>query len=267
MPFVGSRDDDSLHLSHKRRREEGDGGMYRLYDAEKQAPDIYLLNHPEEDLSPRKIMPLAKRARISAADEDENEEEVVHYLHDHSAATVPLAHRRRPSPPHRILQDQRSLGNKTPSIHSQQQQQLLLLPARLAATGGAALLSPCHICHRRPTKKSDLDSFAECLGCGERTCFVCIRECPGWNAGEEEEGAASVLSEQEVLSRSFHMDDVDDMNRDGSAEPERPREIRDGGKGWDACGHRAVVCSRCCVERGREGEVVCLGCLSGMPGA
>lgn len=26
-------------------------------------------------------------------------------------------------------------------------------------------------------------------------------------------------------------------------------------------GHRGMVCSRCCVERGTEGEVLCLGCL------
>lgn len=25
-------------------------------------------------------------------------------------------------------------------------------------------------------------------------------------------------------------------------------------------GHREVVCAGCCVERGREGVVVCLGC-------
>ncbi|KAF3768935.1 hypothetical protein M406DRAFT_344868 [Cryphonectria parasitica EP155] len=45
-------------------------------------------------------------------------------------------------------------------------------------------LSPCHICHRRPTKKTELDSFADCEGCGERTCYVCIRECLGWRAHE-----------------------------------------------------------------------------------
>ncbi|KAJ6445984.1 DNL zinc finger domain-containing protein [Purpureocillium lavendulum] len=253
MPFVGGRDDDNLHPGRKRRWEDGDGGLYRLYDGENQPPEFYLLNHPQPDLSPRKIIPLSKRARIS-------DDEDVHPLHDDFAA-APLAHRRRLSPQHKILQDQRHLGNKTPPTHVQQ-------PVRpTTTTTGAALLAPCHICHRKPTKKTDLDSFAECLGCGERTCFVCIRECPGWNADEE---AASVLSEQEVLSRSFHMDDADDMTHDDSRQPDPPLEGRRDakvGKGWDACGHRAVVCSRCCVERGREGEVVCLGCLSGMPGA
>jgi hypothetical protein len=26
-------------------------------------------------------------------------------------------------------------------------------------------------------------------------------------------------------------------------------------------GHRGRICSRCCVERGAEGDVWCLGCL------
>lgn len=43
-------------------------------------------------------------------------------------------------------------------------------------------LSPCHICHRKPTKRAELDSYADCEGCGERTCYVCIRECLGWVA-------------------------------------------------------------------------------------
>ncbi len=47
---------------------------------------------------------------------------------------------------------------------------------RAAATTSTALLSPCHICHRRPTKKTDVDSFADCQGCRRQTCFVCIRQ-------------------------------------------------------------------------------------------
>jgi hypothetical protein len=127
-------------------------------------------------------------------------------------------------------------------------------------------LSPCHICHRRPTKKSDLDSFADCQGCGDRTCFVCIRECRGWAAAGRDETCMSedsgVLSEQEVLSRSFHMDD---------APPQRECGTNEGGEasgndGWAASGHRSVVCSRCCVEMGSDGDIACLGCLSRMEG-
>ena len=32
---------------------------------------------------------------------------------------------------------------------------------------------------------------------------------------------------------------------------------------WPEMGrHRSKVCSRCCVEKGKEGEVRCLGCLT-----
>ncbi|PQE04068.1 cytochrome c1 heme precursor protein [Rutstroemia sp. NJR-2017a BVV2] len=88
-------------------------------------------------------------------------------------------------------------------------------------------LRPCHICRRKPTVRRELDAFAECEGCGRRACWVCIRECMG---GE-----------------GF-------MARDGVE-----REEGD----WVERGieHRGVVCSRCCVERGEEGEVICLGCL------
>lgn len=37
----------------------------------------------------------------------------------------------------------------------------------------------------------------------------------------------------------------------------------EGGAEEGGGGHRGVVCSRCCVERGVDGEVWCLGCLGG----
>lgn len=120
------------------------------------------------------------------------------------------------------------------------------------------ILAACHICHRRPTKKTHLDSFADCQGCGERTCFVCIRECHGWNM----DGDFGV-SEQEALSRSFHMHDVDDEQQHNT----NMKEGQQTTQGWNAVGHQAVVCSRCCIERGTEGEVTCLGCFSKMEGS
>lgn len=36
--------------------------------------------------------------------------------------------------------------------------------------------------------------------------------------------------------------------------------------GWTGRGHRDMICSRCCVERGSYGDVVCLGCLAWMEG-
>lgn len=137
---------------------------------------------------------------------------------------------------------------------------------RDGAGKGRTCLAPCHICHRRPTKKSDLDSFADCEGCGERACFICIRECIGLTTadrglGERTEGdTGGGISEQEALSRSFCMDDADDHAAAGRDEGQE-----EGRKGW-AGGHRGMVCSRCCVEMGPDGEIACLGCLSRMEG-
>lgn len=145
----------------------------------------------------------------------------------------------------------------------------------------AVSLAPCHICHRKPTKKAHLDAFAKCHGCGEQTCYVCVRECLGRYATDD-----TALSEQEMLSRSYHLMDAEESHLSGEeveCEPsaalgdqcneqrlshdgrqEKQRQIDE--KGWNAGGHRPVVCSRCCVEHGDEGEVVCLGCLSVMNG-
>jgi hypothetical protein len=251
MPYVG--DGDDFQSARKRRWDDDhDGSVYRLYNPDKlQQPDIYLFNPSPDFAAPRKTLPLSsKRARITPNDDAS---------HHHSPNTFAPTHRRRASQ-QKILQEQSGLGN------------------RASVPLSAALLLPCHICHRRPTKKCDLDSFAGCQGCGERACFVCIRLCHGCNADD----GMSVLSEQEVLSRSFHMDDdadeplqADDEQDHHGDRHDDTRSLyksyenggRDGTKGWAASGHRSVVCSRCCVERGPEGEVVCLGCLSGMPGA
>lgn len=207
-----------------------------LYGSEKQ-PALYFMNQSQETMQSRKVLPLSKRARTI---DDE------FHVHD----GMPPAHRRR------LLQQKPNL---------EQLNAVQKAPIRV-------LLTPCHICHRKPTKKSDLDSFAECQGCAERTCFVCIRECQGWIADED----PSILSEQEVLSRSCHMNDADDSPHDQDDSHQRQQsnsELRRDQlgsrlegvrRGWDAGGHRTVVCSRCCIERGEEGEIVCLGCLSGM---
>lgn len=91
-------------------------------------------------------------------------------------------------------------------------------------------LSPCHICYRKPTVRSDLDSFANCESCGKRTCYICIRECEGYMSGYD----ADVKNDHELE----HLE-----------EPMKKLE------------HKGMICSRCCVERGAEGEVWCLGCL------
>lgn len=41
----------------------------------------------------------------------------------------------------------------------------------------ASSLRPCHICHRRPTTRELLDAYADCDLCGERACYICLRQC------------------------------------------------------------------------------------------
>jgi hypothetical protein len=152
----------------------------------------------------------------------------------------------------------------------------------------ASLLAPCHICHRRPTKKADLDSFGGCEACGKRACFVCIRECRGWR-GQEEEDTDNDNDVEEALSRSLHMEDADAIlpitpheerfeNPDSAifaergggglpAQREEPMGEDYGRRTTRRWSHHRVVCSRCCVERGEQGDVICYGCLAGIEGA
>ncbi|KAL4923766.1 uncharacterized protein BDV17DRAFT_276167 [Aspergillus undulatus] len=44
-----------------------------------------------------------------------------------------------------------------------------------------SFLRPCHICHRRPTTKELLEAYADCDLCGQRACFVCLRQCDAAN--------------------------------------------------------------------------------------
>ncbi|KAE8377541.1 hypothetical protein BDV26DRAFT_263467 [Aspergillus bertholletiae] len=41
----------------------------------------------------------------------------------------------------------------------------------------ASCLRPCNVCHRRPTTKEVLDAYADCDICGERSCYICLRQC------------------------------------------------------------------------------------------
>ncbi|KAI2471248.1 hypothetical protein F4781DRAFT_387821 [Annulohypoxylon bovei var. microspora] len=187
---------------------------------------------------PRKVIPLPvnKRFRIASDDDDE-------HLH-HPYNSLPAHH----------LSQQSHHSHAHPEYSTPPTSPQNSRPAR---PNPQALLSACHICHRKPTKKSDLDCFADCAGCGQRACFVCIRACPGWPA---------CASEEENLTASFAMQDVDYDS--SSYEPEPEPGLKQGkGGGWSGRGHREMVCSRCCVERGPEGDVVCLGCLAGMEGA
>ncbi|KAK3337255.1 hypothetical protein B0T19DRAFT_66321 [Cercophora scortea] len=136
----------------------------------------------------------------------------------------------------------------------------------------ANLMSRCHICFRKPSRKSDLNSFADCQGCGQRTCYVCIRECLGsWphlrNGMLKDRRKPELPSPIVSLpnEESFTMLDADtepDPIWKGEQLPaDRDHHPPLDPSGWASGGHRQMICSACCVEKGQDGDAVCLGCL------
>lgn len=115
-----------------------------------------------------------------------------------------------------------------PNIHSENTD----FSARKSATGKVDL-SACHICRRKPTLKRELEDYVDCESCSERTCAVCLRECLGSGATGEEQL-------ENRIDHDYGQIVVQDENLHG---------------------HKGLICSRCCVEKGTEGEVWCLGCL------
>ncbi|KAH8762515.1 hypothetical protein F5883DRAFT_116510 [Diaporthe sp. PMI_573] len=278
-------------LSKKRRHDDFDANaeyhiLYgQLFDTSPAASLADKLNLSPQDLHrdiyaqrhgppPRKIIslssPRAKKLRMMTEQQD-NEQQTpysVHTLQQTSPRPAPLA----PSSRHNHA--------RSPSASK--------LGSRTTITTN--VLAPCHICHRKPTKKTDLDSYADCQGCGERTCYVCMRECLGWattprdsrspNDGDDYDDDEK---EEEVLMRdedtngeheqgegctgndhSFNMEDAppedSQPDHDNLRADHRIREgtwVKEGGTG-----HRGRICSRCCLEEGAEGEVTCLGCLA-----
>ncbi|KAG6362014.1 hypothetical protein INS49_010243 [Diaporthe citri] len=226
--------------------------------------DIYAQRHGPP---PKKIIslssPRAKKLRMMAEQQDSDEQTPysVHTLQQTNPKPTPLA----PSSRHNHA--------RSPSASK-------LGPRTTITTN---VLAPCHICHRKPTKKTELDSYADCQGCGERTCYVCMRECLGWattprdRRGPSDEEEEVLMRDEETNSEheqggandtgndhSFNMEDAppEDAHLDHDS-PRADHRIREGT--WvkeGGTGHRGRICSRCCVEEGVEGEVTCLGCLA-----
>ncbi|OAA33152.1 hypothetical protein AAL_00617 [Moelleriella libera RCEF 2490] len=313
MPFVGGNDDD-FHLARKRRWDDDDniyycdqlhaggggggGGYGSLFDQgqfqqqhqqQHQHPGFYHLDLDLPRPSCKTILPLpSKRARVAVAGADTTTITNNNNNNNNSSS----------SNNNGSLHDTRSPRRRV----SQQRLQEQLTTSKRPTT---ATLAPCHICHRRPTRKSDLDCFADCQGCGQRACFICIRQCQGRANDEQlsDDVSADVDEGVRMLSRSITMDDYEaqpegeDQKEDQNGDAPGPwrrlqhrhrhhhhhhhkhhrhhsrRDDDDDNatsrdlQGWAASGHRSVVCSRCCVEKGHQGEVVCLGCLCEMPGA
>ncbi|KAI5926782.1 hypothetical protein F4810DRAFT_487147 [Camillea tinctor] len=281
MPSVTHSDSSAFSSTSKKRRRDNEDEVQMSFSTSQ-------LNHESHNLLstinnnerlipspfhsiPRKVVPLSVNKRFRFLSEDEQASSpTTQPHHDHHAH--PHTHHHH----HHHQQSSFSHAHPTPPLSPQVHDSPYARPSTASRANSAPSLSPCHICHRKPTKKSDLDSFADCMGCGQRTCFVCIRACPGWLPTAADE--ASSGDDDGEHSTSFVMRDVDDDEGiedrgDGTKAPEPSRAktgahtAGGGGRGWSGRGHREVICSGCCVERGSEGDVVCLGCLSGLEGA
>jgi len=226
-------------------------------------------HHHHHHSSPlvRKMIPLPAAKRQKVLDDE-----------DRGSGDDRSMRRRQSSPSQQRLQEKSANSRSTTPSHT--------------TAPSAKLMSRCHICGRKPAKKSDLDSFADCQGCSQRTCYVCIRECLGWRASptpnqQRTNGNETSLGGDSSGFRpsasptgsdsSFTMVDAEDVaesdmvhhhtnqQTDGRVQHRnnnRPQESN----GWAGGGHRQMVCSQCCVEKGENGDVVCLGCLACIEG-
>ncbi|KAI1485746.1 hypothetical protein F5X96DRAFT_301741 [Biscogniauxia mediterranea] len=288
MPSVTHSESATLSSTSKKRRRDNDDEVQMSFPTSQLNNESHnflsTINNNERLTSPspfhnipRKVVPLPVNKRFRSLNEDEQASSpTTQPRHDH--------HTYNQHDHHHHQQSYFSHAHPTPPLSPQVHEPPHGRPSITSRTNSAQSLSPCHICHRKPTKKSDLDSFADCMGCGRRTCFVCIRACPGWLptgaqstalGGDANNGQSTTTGESDdEHSTSFVMRDVDDVctdDRDISHTSHAPEPTRGkpsaGGDGWSGRGHREVICSGCCVERGSEGDVVCLGCLSGLEGA
>lgn len=204
----------------------------------------------------RKIIPIAinKKQRISASDDVYHREDSHHMLLAKSHSPTSASHHHH-------------------HPHQKQQQQQHALPSKIKS------LDPCHICSRPPKKKADLDSFADCQGCGQRTCYICMRECPGWTSslqqrpyhqiGKSEEQTHDIPMASSSPENSFTMLDADadtEVDVDFDEKEKRVHTPKPTSTGWHANGHRETICGQCCEERGDNGDVVCFGCLPSFGG-
>lgn len=103
------------------------------------------------------------------------------------------------------------------------------------------VLRPCHVCHRKPSTKIMLDAYADCELCGQRACYICLRECNAVNCAQRQQTTSGV--ECFDTEMGYH-DDHDDN-------PE-------------CTGRQRKVCSLCAIEgltdTGQE-IVWCVDCV------
>lgn len=112
------------------------------------------------------------------------------------------------------------------------------------------LLRPCHVCHRKPSTKVMLDAYADCDLCGERACYICLRECSSSNCHSS--GNSTLQPNiSTVTTPDEYVDDMTmtycnsaDIRREDGYLHTRPHSQATG---THHLGHRKV-CSMCAIE-------------------
>ncbi|KAE8397629.1 hypothetical protein BDV37DRAFT_276770 [Aspergillus pseudonomiae] len=103
----------------------------------------------------------------------------------------------------------------------------------------ASCLRPCHICHRRPTTKEVLDAYVDCDLCGERSCYICLRQCDAIHCS----GSIYLLAESQLLKdASSRLQDDTSKNKSHFGQPRK-------------------ICSCCAVEGVTETGIEVVRCL------
>lgn len=130
------------------------------------------------------------------------------------------------------------------------------------------LLRPCHICHRRPTTRVMLDAYADCELCGERACYICLRECNAvgcgtagtgittWSGPTTPDGGGGGGEREEITIKNGYL----------YARQQPPQEQQGQQEQYGRQHRHRKICSCCAVEGLTEtgDEIVwCLECVRG----
>lgn len=131
------------------------------------------------------------------------------------------------------------------------------------------VLRPCHVCHRKPSTKVMLDAYADCELCGQRACYICLRECNSLNCVGS---SLAIPTSSTPISTPDECDDMmhcTDIRREDGYLHTRPHSrMRDNEDGKDSSISPRIrqrkICSCCAVEgltdTGQE-IVWCLDCV------
>jgi hypothetical protein len=80
---------------------------------------------------------------------------------------APKIPRRSPKLRRRVLLESSMYSNLAPQPN----------PSQNSSKPEQISLERCHICHKGPKMKTELDSYDNCWRCKKRTCYICMRMC------------------------------------------------------------------------------------------